>query len=234
MTDVLFARDVDPAPYVIRTADKVLAALDDWTFEVFEDVVKFGIYGCCRSRSPRSYTIDNLDLRRDIVLRILNTVDRLADEHEAANLQTEHDDQDGDADPEVDGPTEGDGEFEFECDWTETALPSTITVGARTYSVSDDTNVVNAYGRSAETAGLYGATDHRSLVIAIDPNQAADQLRDTLLHEALHCCTNLAAIDVAPPDTEEELVARLTPPLLAMLRDNREFVDYITEDANNA
>lgn len=59
--------------------------------------------------------------------------------------------------------------------------------------------------------------------IAVDTEQGPDQLRDTLLHEVIHCCLGVLRLE---PD--EGLVEALTPVLLDALRANPELVAWLT------
>jgi len=75
-----------------------------------------------------------------------------------------------------------------------------------------------------------GACDESSLIIAVTPGKAEDFGRSTLLHEILHACVQ-ASSPVVDSEHEEAMVAAITAPLLGVLRENPEIVDYlITED----
>ena len=75
-----------------------------------------------------------------------------------------------------------------------------------------------------------GACDMQSMVIAVDPGKAEDYARATLLHEILHACIR-SSDPTLDDEHEETVVAAITGPLLSMLRDNPEVVDYLMDDA---
>jgi len=104
--------------------------------------------------------------------------------------------------------------------------PSEISVGATAYAVvySRKESMVE----SAKAArSLFGHTNHSTLTITIDDEVAEPVIRDTLLHEAMHCIWQDAGIRDLEL-TEEDLVGCLTPRLIALLQDNSELVEYLT------
>lgn len=67
-----------------------------------------------------------------------------------------------------------------------------------------------------------GTCDH---TIAPQPK---DNERETLLHEALHAVLDSINVrDMLSHKQEEQLVSRLSPPLLDVLRRNPEFTGYL-------
>jgi hypothetical protein len=66
--------------------------------------------------------------------------------------------------------------------------------------------------------------------IAVDPGKHEDYARATLLHEILHACIR-SSDPTLDDEHEETVVAAITGPLLSMLRDNPDVLDYLTEDA---
>jgi len=66
--------------------------------------------------------------------------------------------------------------------------------------------------------------------IAVDPGKHEDYARATLLHEILHACIR-SSDPTLDDEHEETVVAAMTGPLLSMLRDNPDVLDYLTEDA---
>jgi hypothetical protein len=69
-----------------------------------------------------------------------------------------------------------------------------------------------------------------SMSIAVDPGRHEDYARATLLHEILHACVR-SSDPTLDDEHEETVVAAITGPLLAMLRDNPDVLDYLTDDA---
>jgi hypothetical protein len=69
-----------------------------------------------------------------------------------------------------------------------------------------------------------------SMSIAVDPGRHEDYARATLLHEILHACIR-SSDPTLDDEHEETVVAAMTGPLLSMLRDNPDVLDYLTEDA---
>lgn len=93
--------------------------------------------------------------------------------------------------------------------------PTEIRILAKPYTVAP----------MAHGAGM-GAADHRTQSIQIAAGQGHEQERDTLLHEVIH------AIDYAlHADLEERQVHALSAGLLAVLRENPEFVEWLTSNA---
>lgn len=108
-------------------------------------------------------------------------------------------------------------------------MPTSVRVGPFTYRVTSDRAEMNQRCRD-ETADLLGHCDRRAGVISIEPNQSPDQKRDSLLHESLHGITDLIGLAADMSDAEEEqLVRRLSPAILAFLRDNPKVVAFLTE-----
>lgn len=106
-------------------------------------------------------------------------------------------------------------------------LPSHIHVGPLSYEVTQDrTAWLEAAVR--EGSEVYGTTDHAKCLIVVDPKQVLGQRRDTLLHETLHCLTEITGLaSELGPDNDERLVRRLTPMLLDVLRNNPRLVAYL-------
>ncbi len=107
-------------------------------------------------------------------------------------------------------------------------LPRRIHVGPHIYSVVCDAAAMAAECRDAGE-DLVGRCSHRTLTIHIEPDQARSQMRDTLLHEVLHAVANMTALDGEWGDErEEEVILRLAPALLDVLRRNPRLVAFLT------
>lgn len=106
--------------------------------------------------------------------------------------------------------------------------PRKIHVGPHTYRVVHDSAAMNAECRDAGT-DLLGRCSHIEQKIHIEPKQHPSQKRDTVLHEVLHAVASLTALSSDWGDErEEEIVLRLTPALLDVLRRNPRLVAYLT------
>lgn len=75
---------------------------------------------------------------------------------------------------------------------------------------------------------LYGHCDHEKQEILLRAGLVHDQAADTLLHEVLHAVF-FVSHNGRPPKREEKLILRITPVLLAVLRDNPELIAYLQE-----
>jgi hypothetical protein len=77
--------------------------------------------------------------------------------------------------------------------------------------------------------GCLGICDADAQHIAIDPDQSADRLRETYLHEHIHAMLSLAGMrDTLGSSREERVVKRLAPILLQFLRDNPAVYSFLT------
>lgn len=106
--------------------------------------------------------------------------------------------------------------------------PATVTVGPLDVKVD-----VNAK-RANDASLTFGHYDRVYGEIVLAPNQGPAPLRDTLLHELLHACCDLAAMQAGGGDAvfedddhEERCVRALTPWLLDALRRNPDLVTYL-------
>lgn len=113
-------------------------------------------------------------------------------------------------------------------------LPRTIRVGALRYRVISNRDAMNAVCRE-QSSDLLGSTDAVKLIITLEPTQAPDQLADTLLHEVLHTLTDVSGLQSEwGAEKDESVVRRLTPHLLALLRQNPTLVTYLTTEVPDA
>jgi hypothetical protein len=107
-----------------------------------------------------------------------------------------------------------------------TDLPASIRVGALVYQVCEDAETLRDAERS-EGTGIYGAANHRRLIIAVDRTVPPGQQRDTLWHEVKHCVNYLAAFGGKDKLGEEEVVERTCSLELLVLRDNPSLVAFL-------
>jgi len=97
-------------------------------------------------------------------------------------------------------------------------LPSTIKIGAYTYSLK--------YFPKGKTSN-YGACVYAQQTIFLNRNQTAQRAADTLLHEILHAVWDQGAMEVIP-DLHEEVVVRIYGTWLSqVLQENSKVTDFI-------
>lgn len=109
-----------------------------------------------------------------------------------------------------------------------------LRVGPFTYNVietgAECRALLDGITTRAHKDGECGHCDHSNLDLRVHPDIAKPLKRETLLHEALHACTNLAGIlPEYGRKKEERLVRRLAPVVLQMLRDNPWLVKRLLE-----
>lgn len=109
-----------------------------------------------------------------------------------------------------------------------TTLPTEIIVGPFVYTVSTDENEMLRTCREERT-DLLGFSDHRLLRILIRPDQADGMARDTMLHEIVHVVASVSGLaEDWGSEREEQIVQRMTPLLLDVLRRNPKLVAHLT------
>jgi hypothetical protein len=109
-------------------------------------------------------------------------------------------------------------------------LVNQVQVGCYRYRIVCDETQLDRFSRE-DAADLTGRCDRRSLHIYVRPGMAADAEAETVLHEVLHAVCGATGLDDAFADgtvTEEDLVGRLSPALLDLLRRNPKLVGYLT------
>jgi hypothetical protein len=107
-------------------------------------------------------------------------------------------------------------------------LPKTLYVGHFDFDVTQQ----RVFDKLGET--IYGESEKDPAGIKILKGQSPANKRDTLMHESLHAILYAAGGHVLLPlnhDDEERLIRFLSPWLVALLRDNPDFVDFITDGA---
>jgi hypothetical protein len=109
--------------------------------------------------------------------------------------------------------------------------PRTVKVGVHTYKVVADKAAIDALSASSGE-GKLGECDSSALTITIDPTMADTMEKETVVHELLHACCDLAGLQEDPgmdSAGEERVVRRLSPLILDVLRANPSLVRYLTE-----
>jgi hypothetical protein len=114
--------------------------------------------------------------------------------------------------------------------------PNAVKVGPFTYEIEWlDNGQWLTNGHSDDFGGL---SDHEPMVIRMRATDARseDSLRETLLHEVLHCVGAVIGINHFTPvaddenNAEEKIVTMTSPTLLGVLRDNPGVLAYLISD----
>jgi hypothetical protein len=102
--------------------------------------------------------------------------------------------------------------------------PRVVKVGPYQYTV-------NAFDSLAELTSQSAGVNFNKTEVHYDPAQSPGQMRDSILHELLHCIIYETHIrkEIGSEEDEEKLVWTLSPRILALLRDNPRLVQYLTE-----
>jgi hypothetical protein len=100
-------------------------------------------------------------------------------------------------------------------------LPKTIRVGHRDFAIE------NWDIQSASAEGRFGDCDNNNARIRVCTAHDAGKTVETLMHETLHACWNNGAL--GSKETEEKVVTVLAKQLAQVVRDNPEFVAFLTE-----
>lgn len=112
-------------------------------------------------------------------------------------------------------------------------LPKSVTVGHLVYSIHTDRSEILAEPDGDEAGARCGESFHASHQIWINTDSVAvEEIKDTLLHEILHCCIAASGLNWLLPrtkrqDIEEAYVSVLTFPLANVLRDNPAVTAYL-------
>lgn len=96
-------------------------------------------------------------------------------------------------------------------------LPETIKIGPHTYTVKYEKEFAGNHNALAQSR-------HKSLEIVVDPDQAATQLADTIIHEILHCINRQIEFTEKGQDVEEKAINALATMLLNVSRENKELM----------
>ena len=112
-----------------------------------------------------------------------------------------------------------------------TEVPAAVQVGPYRFDVLVD-DEAHARAVRNNNGDVYGYTEYREQRITIDPNQSADHIRVTLVHELLHAVCHATGADQLLDDVdsgaEERLIQILAPALDDLLHRNDELVAYLT------
>lgn len=106
--------------------------------------------------------------------------------------------------------------------------PRHVQVGPVRYRVRVSQKAIDEAPDPKRVGQLMGSTILPQARIAIDPDLHPDVMADTFLHELLHALMDVTGANgVIDEDTEEDLVCRLSPALLDLLRRNPKVVAYL-------
>lgn len=105
------------------------------------------------------------------------------------------------------------------------APPSVVLVDGRAYTLRMIDNLFDPDGNS-----LDGTTDTKMAIIDIRKGQDLASEVDTVLHEILHACMNQTIRNYEKKKfLEEDAVAKITPRLLKVIRENPALMEYLTQ-----
>lgn len=104
--------------------------------------------------------------------------------------------------------------------------PARVRVGPHVYRVVVDEARIRQFEHDQGGKSHKGYTDRWTCEIVLDPRQAPCQLRETLWHEIKHAVASLSRFD---QDEEEDMIARMAPWELLVLRDNPTLVAFLLE-----
>ncbi len=111
--------------------------------------------------------------------------------------------------------------------------PTQVWVGATPYSISYDHDELMKFNGEKQRSFL-GVSNHHNLFIIIDGNAAEQVIRDTLMHEIMHCLfTEAGLAPMIGQLDEEELCSTLSPRLVSMLRVNPEVSAYLLRSTDD-
>ena len=97
-------------------------------------------------------------------------------------------------------------------------MPDQIKVGCHVYVVQRKTK--------QQMPDCIGECDFDNLQISVRKSLRLSKAQETLLHEALHACTDPSLKE--GKSREEDFVNTVSPVLLQVLKDNPELVKYLT------
>lgn len=101
-----------------------------------------------------------------------------------------------------------------------TPIPEQIRVGHTTFRVVADQ-------ARCEEHDVCGLTDGDRRTILVKPTVPPDMMRQIILHELLHAALYASGFTFDDDTLEERVVAAMTGPLLAALRDNTELLGVL-------
>lgn len=102
--------------------------------------------------------------------------------------------------------------------------PSKIKIGPRTYDIKYVEDL-----RSEDDKQIHGQCHPDELTISLHTGQKKNTEQDSVMHEVLHGIFNL--IHLHMPDLEENIVCRMSPVLLGVIKENPKLVRYLVSES---
>lgn len=106
--------------------------------------------------------------------------------------------------------------------------PTQVKIGASAYSLVISKPKWNMVPEQEKVAGY---TDLHSHTIYVDPSMSDANIKNTALHEVLHALFDDSGATWPLPyeEMEETIIRILTPRLAAFIRENPEFMEWVSE-----
>lgn len=108
-----------------------------------------------------------------------------------------------------------------------TKIPTSVQIGPFVYAVKADADELTRYEHSTKSS-VWGCVRFVEMDILLEPKAQEQKKRETLLHEVIHVCNNVAG--ASSLKHEERFVTGLAPALLDTLRRNPALVSYLMGD----
>jgi hypothetical protein len=106
-------------------------------------------------------------------------------------------------------------------------IPESVQIGPYRYAVKADADELMRY-EHRQMSSVWGCIRWKEMDILLDPAADNQRLRETLLHEIIHGCNDVAG--TGGLTDEERFTTALAPTLLDTLRRNPALVSYLTSD----
>lgn len=114
--------------------------------------------------------------------------------------------------------------------------PTQLRIGHLNYTVTIDRTALDRETAEQGIPRRAGASHSATQLIELTDDMAPDYAAETLLHEILHQCLRVTAVDpdndakAGLDNVEERAVSAIAGPLLSALRDNPELITYLLGD----
>lgn len=99
--------------------------------------------------------------------------------------------------------------------------PTQLVVGPLVYSIDYE----------LQEGEKFGEADHIAATISVRSDLSEYMIKETLMHELLHCIWFICGVSEVKKKKEETVVSLLSPWVLMAMSDpiNREFVEYVIQ-----
>lgn len=101
--------------------------------------------------------------------------------------------------------------------------PHSIRIFGRTYKV--------LYTKVKDLDGAYGLCDKINQLLHIATDVGDEELKDSVIHEALHAARWVTKSEVRNPVAEEVAVTSFAAIIVGILQDNPEFAQWLSQKA---